>query len=29
VYAITTAHREGHPAVRAVRCGAEAAEGKS
>lgn len=29
VYAITTAHREAHPAVRAVRCGAEAAEGKS
>ena len=27
VYALTTAHREGHPAVRAVRCGAEAAEG--
>jgi LysR family transcriptional activator of nhaA len=29
VYALTTAHREGHPAVRAVRCGAEAAEGNS
>ncbi|MFO0629450.1 MAG: LysR family transcriptional regulator [Polyangiales bacterium] len=29
VYALTTAHREGHPAVRAVRCGVEAAEGNS